>query len=70
MIISNKQIKDIMKMVKSLKESGFLIKGVSETIENETKEQNSQSLVILLGKLAASLLRNMFRGKGVIRAGE
>ena len=59
-----------MKIVKSFEESGLLIKGVSETIENEAKELKSGSFGMLLGTLAASLLENMVAGKGVIRAGE
>ena len=39
LIISNKEMEDIMKIVKSLEASGLLIKGVSETIKNEAKEQ-------------------------------
>ena len=39
LIISNEEMNDIMKIVKSLEESGLLIKGVSETIKNEAKEQ-------------------------------
>ena len=39
LIISNEEIIDIMKIVKSLEESGLLIKGISETIKNEAKEQ-------------------------------
>ena len=64
------------KIVKSLKESSLLIKGVSETIKNEAKEQKGGFLGILIGTLAASLLVNMSAGKpkirsrGVIRAGE
>ena len=37
LIISNEEMEDIMKTVKSLKESGLLINGVSETIKNEAK---------------------------------
>ena len=47
-----------MKIVKSLEESGLLIKGISETIKNEAKEQNSGFLEMLLGTLAASILGN------------
>ena len=47
---------DIMKIVKPLEESGLLIKGVSETIQNEAKEQKSGFLGMLLGTLDASLL--------------
>ena len=39
LIMLNEEMNDIMKIVKSLGELGLLIKGVSETIENETKEQ-------------------------------
>ena len=39
LIISNEEINDIMKILKSLEESGLLIKGISETIKNEAKEQ-------------------------------
>ena len=38
-LIFNKKTNDIMKIVKSLDKSGLLIKGVSETIKNEAKEQ-------------------------------
>ena len=38
-IISNKEMKYIMKIIKSLKETGLFINGVSETIKNEAKEQ-------------------------------
>ena len=60
---------DILKIVKSLEDSGVLLKGVSETIKNEAKEQNGGFLSMLLGTLATSLLGNMLAGKGVIRAG-
>ena len=59
----------IMKIVKSLEESGALIKGISETIENETKEQKRGLLPILLGTLAASILGNLLTWKEVIRTG-
>ena len=37
--ISNDEMDDILKIVKSLENSGVLLKGVSETIQNEAKEQ-------------------------------
>ena len=40
---------DIMKIVKSLEDSGLLIKGVSETIKNDAKEQKGGFLSMLLG---------------------
>ena len=36
LIISNEEMKDIMKIVKSLEESVLLIKGISETTKNKT----------------------------------
>ena len=50
---------DILKIVKSLEESGLLIKGVSETIKNEAKEEKGGFLKMLLGILGASLLENL-----------
>ena len=70
LIISNEEMNDIMKVIKSLEESGLLIKGVSETIKNETKEQKGGFLSMLLGTLGASLLGNLLTGKGTIRAGK
>ena len=58
-----------MKMVKSPEGSGLLLKEVSETIENEAKEQKGGFLSMLLGTLGASLLGNMLAGKGINRAG-
>ena len=63
-------MKDILKIVKSLEDSGLLLEGVSETIKNEAKEQKGGFLIMLLGTLGASLLGNVLTGKGVIRAGE
>ena len=70
LIMSNKEMNDIMKIVKSLKKSGLLIKGVSETIKNEIKEQKDGSLGMLLGTFVASLLGNMLSRKGVVRRGD
>ena len=58
-------MKDILKIIKSLEDSGFLIKGVSEAIQNEAKEQKGGFLSMLLGTLGASLLGNMLTGRGV-----
>ena len=66
LIISNDEMNDIMKIVKSLEESGLLIKGMSELIQNEAKEQKGGFLGMLLGTLGASLLRNLLTGKGEI----
>ena len=70
LIISNDQMEDIIQIVKSLEDSGLLVKGVSETVQNEAKEQKGQSLSMLLGTLSASILGNMLAGKGLNRAGE
>ena len=56
LIISNEEMNDVMKIVKSLEKSGLLIRGVSETIKNEIKEQKDEVIGILLGTLDASLL--------------
>ena len=64
-------MKDIMKIIKTLENSGILLKGVSKTIKNETKEQRGGFLSMLLGTLGASLLGNLLSGgKGIMRAGE
>ena len=70
LIISNNEIEDIIKIVKSLEDSGLLLKGVSETIQNEAKEQRGGFLSMLLGTLGASLLGNILAGQGINRAGE
>ena len=65
---------DILKIVKSLGNSGVLLKGVSETIQHEAKEQRGGFLSMLLGSLGASLLGDILsKGlsvEGVTRAGE
>ena len=58
----------IMKIIKSLEESGLLIKGVSEAIKNEGKEQKGGFLGMLLGTLDDSLLGKLLTGKGTIKA--
>ena len=59
-----------MKIVKSLEELGLLIKGVSETIKNEAKEQKFRFLQMLLGTLAASMLGVIRVVEGPNRAGQ
>ena len=74
LIISNDEMDDILKIIKSLEDSGVLLKGVTETIQHEAKEQRGGFLSMLLGILGASLLGDILsKGlsrKGVIRAGE
>ena len=74
LIISNDEMDDILKIVKSLEDSNVLLKGVSETNQHEAKEQRRGFLSMLLGTLGASLLgdissKGLF-GKGIIRTGE
>ena len=68
--ISNKDIEDLIKIVKSLEDSGLLLKGVTESVQNKVKEQKGGFLSMLLGTLGASLLGNLLAGKGINRAGE
>ena len=70
--ILNEKISDIIKIVKSFEESGLIIKGVSETIQNKAKEQKGGFLSMLLRyyALSASLLENLLTGKRGIGAGE
>ena len=64
----------ILKIIKSLEDSGLLLKGVSETIQHKAKEQRGGFLSMLLGTLGAPLLGDVLSkglsGKGVIRAGK
>ena len=59
-------MEDIIKTVKSLEDSGLLLKGVTETVQNEVKEQKGGFLSMLLGTLGTSLLGNLLTGKGAI----
>ena len=73
LIISNDETEDIIDIVKSLEDSGLLLKGVSETIQNETKEQKVGFLSMfsmLLCELGANLLGDVLASKGMNRAGE
>ena len=71
LIIKQEDMNDIMKIIEALENSGILVKGVTKTIENGTKEQRGGFLSMLLGTLGASLLGNLLTGgKGIVRAGE
>ena len=68
-----------MKIFKAFGITGLVIKGVSETIQNEAKKQEVVFLGMLLGTIGASLLGNSLGSKrvkakipekGVMRAGE
>ena len=56
-----------MEIVQALKGSGLLLKGITETIENEVKEQKGGYFSMLLGTIGASLLGSMLAGKEIIR---
>ena len=60
----------IIKIVKSLEDSGLLLKEVTETVQSEVKEQKGGFLSMLIGTLGASLLGNLLTGKGIYRAGK
>ena len=71
LVIEQENMNDIKKIIEALQNSGILLKGVTKTIENETKEQRGGFLSMLLGTLGASLLGNLLTGgKGIVRAGE
>ena len=81
LVISGEQMIDTMKIVQASENSGILLKGVTKTIKNETKEDKGGFLSMLLGTLGASwlgylLTRNLSEkgtvreGEGTIRAGE
>ena len=59
LIISNEEMNDIMKIVQALEDSHILLKGVTETIKNETKEQKGGFLGTLVGTLGPILLGNL-----------
>ena len=54
---------DIMKIVQALEDSNILLKRVTKTIKNETKEQKGGFLSMLLVTLGASLLGNLLAGR-------
>ena len=70
LVIEQEDMNDIIKIIEALENSGILLKGVTKTIENETKERRGGFLSMLLGTLGASLLGNLLSGKGLARAGE
>ena len=69
LIISNEEMNDHIKIVQALENSNVLLKGVTETVKNERKEQKGGFLSMLLGTLGASLSGNLLTGKGFVRAG-
>ena len=70
LIISNKDMEDLIKIVKSLEDSGLLLEGFTESVQSEVEEQKGGFLSTLLGTLGASLLGDLLIGKGIYRAGK
>ena len=68
LITSNKDMDDLIKIVKSLEDSGLLLKGITESVQNEIKEHKGGFLSMILGTLGASLLGNLLTGKGAFHA--
>ena len=62
-LIKSNQIKDIIKIVKSLEDSGLLLKGVTETVQTEVKEQKGGFLSMLLGAFRCKFIRKSFNWK-------
>ena len=60
---------DTMKIIQALEDSNILLKGVTKTSKNETKEQKGGLLNMLLSTLGAILLGNLLAGKGIVSAG-
>ena len=69
LIISNEEMNDIMKITQALEDSNMLLKGATKTLKDETKEQKEGFLSMLLRTLGATLLGNLWSGKGIVRAG-
>ena len=78
LIISNDEMENIMKIVKSLEDSGLVLKRVTETVQNEVKKQKEGFLSMLLGTLGAIFIRKYFNrtrinraieGQGIVKAG-
>ena len=71
LIIEQEDMNDMIKIIEALENSDILLKGVTKTIESESKEQRGRFLTMLLGTLGASLLGNLLTGgKGIMRAGD
>ena len=70
LILEQEDMNDIIKIIDAFENSAILLKEVTKTIENETKEQRGGFLSMLLATLGASLLGNLLTGKGMMRAGE
>ena len=70
LIISYKQMNDVMKIVQGPDDSNILLKVVTERIKNKMKEQEGRFLGTLVGTLGSIFLGNLLSGKGIVRAGD
>ena len=68
--MSNDEIGDTIEVVKSLEDSGLLLKGVTKTVQNKVKEQKGGFISMLLETLGVSLLGNFLTGKRIYKAGK
>ena len=72
LLISNKEMNGIMQIVQALEDSNVLLKEVTKTIENETKEQKGGFLGMLLTTSGKGIFRAGYEnkeGKGILGAG-
>ena len=67
LIISNEDMNDIMKIIKSLQDSGTLLKGVAKTIKNETKEQKGNFFIYVIGYFRSFIIRKYIFGKRIFK---
>ena len=70
LIKSNDEIDSIIKIIKSLEDSGLLLEEVTKTVQNEVKEQNGGFFSMLISTLCASILGNLLTRKEIYRAGK
>ena len=68
LIISNKEMNDIMKIVQAFEDCNILLKGDTKIIKKRNR-RTRRKICMLLGILGARLLKNLLTGKGIVRAG-
>ena len=69
LIILNKEMNDITKIILAIEDSNIMLKGITKTTKSETKERKGGFFSMLLGPLGSSLLGNLLSGKWIVRAG-
>ena len=70
LLVSNDDMQDLLKIIKSLENSGLLLEGITEIVKNEAKEQKGGFLSTLISVLGSTLLSSMLFGIGVVLTGE